>query len=132
MGQNADRVGGGDCRTLSHAVPFSEVLKIIRFHCYENDIFVMGGTEMRQVRDIAIGGTCGLRAPIAVQFSIARSKNRTEPGKSEDRYVNVVIQASHRPQNRPLEWKSPLSLGVKMHGLLKTAHLPVFSAVSGL
>ena len=34
-------------------VPFSEVLKFVRFDTHCNDIFVLGGTVMRQVRGMA-------------------------------------------------------------------------------
>ena len=47
-----------------------------------------------------------------------------ESRKSENRYVDMVIQASHRPQNQPLQWR--FSHGVKMDGPPKTAHFRAF------
>ena len=69
LDRKLDRVGGGGDTEWFHRIPFSEVLKFVRFDTHCNDIFVVGGTVMRQVRGLAIGGTCS--APLANAYCVS-------------------------------------------------------------
>ena len=37
-----DHIGGGGNRSCNHVIPFSEVLRFVRYDLFQNDIFVFG------------------------------------------------------------------------------------------
>ena len=62
-----DRVGCGGDAKLFHKITFDEFVK---FDLDANDIFLLRSTLMRQLRGVAIGGTCS--APLACAYCIQR------------------------------------------------------------
>ena len=68
--RHMDRLGGGGDPKLFHKMTFAGVIQFVKFDLEANDIFLLGPTLMRQLRGVAIGGTCS--APLARAYCAQR------------------------------------------------------------
>ena len=110
--KHLDRVGGGGDSKLFHKITFTDVKKFVKFDLEANDLFLLGSTLMRQLRGVAIGGTCS--APLACGFCIQREHLYYQTVRPYALHHRTQLHPLHLPA-QPIRFRDNLE-GLKFEG----------------
>jgi hypothetical protein len=110
--KHLDRVGCGGDAKLFHKITFDDVKKFVKFDLEANDIFLLGSTLMRQLRGVAIGGTCS--APLACAYCIQRENLYYQTVRPFALHPVTQLHPLHLPA-QPVRFRDNLE-GLKFEG----------------
>ena len=110
--KHLDRVGGGGDPKLFHKITFQDVQRFVKFDLEANDIFLLGSTLMRQLRGVAIGGTCS--APLACGYCIRKEHEFYQTVRPYALHPKTQLHPLHLPA-QPVRFRDNLE-GLKFEG----------------
>ena len=107
-----NRVGRGGDPKLFHRITFKDVKQFVRFDLEANDVFLLGSTLVRQLRGVAIGGTCS--APLACGYCIERENKFYQTVRPYALNPDTGLHPLHLPA-QPVRFRDNLQ-GLKFEG----------------